>query len=65
MEVARDSMKLIYDQLTQLQQIEGVELDEDAKPVLNFGLCAVVRIHVHIHNHILMSDTNVRINFTL
>lgn len=42
MEVARGEMKTIYDQLLHLQEIEGVQVDADAKPILNFGLCTVV-----------------------
>lgn len=41
MEVAKASMQTIFEQISQLQEIEGIELDSDAKPPLNFGLCAV------------------------
>lgn len=41
MEVARTTMRTIYEQITQLQEIEGIEIDADSKPPLNFGLCAV------------------------
>lgn len=42
METARRDMRTIFEQLNLLQQLEKIELDEDAKPILNFGLCAVV-----------------------
>jgi len=51
MEVARDSMNLILEQLKQLQDFEGVQLDEDAKPILNFGLCTVVRSINHTNHN--------------
>lgn len=41
MEVARSQMQTIYEQILQLQELEGIETDPDAKPALNFGLCAV------------------------
>lgn len=42
MEFAREQILEIHDQLTKLQEIEHIEIDPDAKPILNFGLCAVV-----------------------
>ncbi len=42
MEAAKTEMTAILEQLNHLQEIEGVVLDPDSKPILNFGLCAVV-----------------------
>lgn len=42
MEVAKGQLQEILLKLTNLQEIEGVVLDPDNKPILNFGLCAVV-----------------------
>jgi superfamily II RNA helicase len=45
MEMARTSMQQIHDEIMELQEIEGIENasnDPDSKPILNFGLCAVV-----------------------
>lgn len=42
MEVARTQMQGLFQDLLDLQELEGVEIDPDAKPILNFGLCAVV-----------------------
>jgi antiviral helicase SKI2 len=42
MEVARQQMKDIMQGLTVLQESEGVVIDADSKPSLNFGLSAVV-----------------------
>lgn len=44
MEVAKAAMTVLYEDLTELQRYLGVQLDEDAKPILNFGLCSVVRV---------------------
>jgi len=42
LEEAREHMKVIFSALTRLQEQEGVEVDPDSKPSLNFGLAAVV-----------------------
>ena len=42
MEIAREKMLDLLDILNELQEKEGVIVDEDTKPSLNFGLAAVV-----------------------
>jgi hypothetical protein len=42
METAKGQMQEIFELLTDLQKLEGVTIDPDLKPVLNFGLCSVV-----------------------
>ena len=42
MEAARDAMKDIFHALSALQEREGVVVDADSRPALNFGLAAVV-----------------------
>ena len=42
METAKCEMQLIHLNLTTVQDLEKIENDPDAKPILNFGLCQVV-----------------------
>ena len=42
METAREALKDIFQALSALQEREGVVVDVDSRPALNFGLSAVV-----------------------
>jgi hypothetical protein len=46
MEIAKSQMQDIFQALSLLQEQEGVAIDPDSKPSLNFGLVAVC---THIH----------------
>ena len=42
METARTQLTSLLANINALQEMEGVEMDPEMKPVLNFGLCTVV-----------------------